>query len=181
VIVIGISGPSASGKSFLAANLAETLSPGSTCTVIPLDRWNRDRQCPPHAKYTPTGGMMTHRLGKEMCEGPEGFPWAVIVETVNAAVQTARSTGQRYVIVEGLYPYYNAGLDALMDIRFELTPKMAVCCRMPSWATSATDEANCAPKAWDSRNGPNTGPRWPGTHSTGRSDTPPERPTSNGA
>ena len=134
VIIIGISGPSASGKSLLANTILNELG-SDQVTVIPEDSYYNDQRDMPLAERSKTNydhpDAFEHSLlAKHLQDLIEGKP--VYMPTYDftnhcRASETKKIEAPRIIVLEGILLFTGEKLRELMDIRIFMDTPLDIC------------------------------------------------------
>lgn len=133
-IIIGISGPSASGKSLLANTIVTELG-SDQVAVIPEDCY-----------YADLAHMPMEERTKVNFDHPDAFDHSLLVEHIKALVagkaidmptydftehtrsdKTVTINGQRIIVLEGILLFSDERLRQLMDIRIFMDTPLDIC------------------------------------------------------
>lgn len=132
--LIGIGGPSGSGKSALAVRLVERLLPASA-VIVPLDAYYRD-----------LSSMRLEDRAKQNFDAPEALDWVFLEQQLDMlasglaierpeydfSTHTRRSVTRsvqptEYVLVEGLLALYAEAVRRMLDLRVYVEAPEEVC------------------------------------------------------
>jgi uridine kinase len=120
--VIGISGPSCSGKSTLATKLSGRLQ---DCCVIQQDWFFVDpARCPPDANFCDLGYLHVDEFVAactDLCAGRSAHVPAIDFGTFEK-IGVARIEPRRWIIIEGMTIFRIPQVAELCDLRFYLSP-----------------------------------------------------------
>ncbi len=132
--LIGVGGPSGSGKSLLAARVAELLG-RPPVTILPLDAYYRD-----------LSRLTTEERARHNFDDPDAIDWPLVEQHLNLlrlsqpilrpeydfVTHTRLATHQtvapaQYMLFEGLYALYSSAVRGLLDLKVYVEADDAVC------------------------------------------------------